>query len=92
MNPVWQFVTDHQVIATAVVGYIWAALIGALPAPTATSSTTYQFAFKFLNLLAANISRSTAKVENSPNFQAAVNIQTDLAGQPAIKVITPAKP
>jgi hypothetical protein len=78
---------DHQVIATAVVGYVWAAVIGALPAPTANSGTFYQFMFKFLNILGANIARSQAKVENSPNFQAAVNIQTDLAGQPAIKVI-----
>ncbi len=88
MSNIWQFVIAHQVLTTLTAGYVWAAFIGALPAPMATSSMTYQFAFKFLNILAANIARATsAKVEASPNFQAAVNIQTDLANQPQIKVI-----
>ncbi len=88
MSNIWQFIMNHQVLATLSVGYVWAAFIGSLPAPTATSSMTYQFAFKFLNILAANIARATSsKVESSPNFQAAVNIQTDLANQPPIKVI-----
>ncbi len=88
MSNIWQFVIAHQVLATVSVGYVWAAVIGALPAPTATSGMPYQFVFKFLNILAANITRATnTKVESSPNFQAAVNIQTDLANQPQIKVI-----
>jgi hypothetical protein len=57
------------ILGTFATQYAWSAFIGALPAPTATSSTGYQFAFKFLNILAANISRaSSTAVENSPNF------------------------
>ncbi len=88
MSNIWQFIVDHQVLSTVSVGYVWAAVIGALPAPTATSGMPYQFVFKFLNILAANITRATnTKVETSPNFQAALNIQTDLAGQKPIQVV-----
>lgn len=62
----------HPAIA-AIIGYwIWSALISALPAPTAKSSTFYVFLFRFLNTLAANIARAySTAVENSPNFAAA---------------------
>jgi hypothetical protein len=74
MNAIYQFIIAHQVLCTLAVGYVWSAFISALPAPTAQSSTLYQFWFKFLNVLAANIARaSSTKVEASPNFQAAVN-------------------
>lgn len=84
----YQFVVDHQVIVTLSLGAIWVAFIGALPAPTATSSAFYQFAFKFLNLLAAQFSRMNAAVEKSPNFQGAVDVQTRIAGLPKIDVKT----
>jgi hypothetical protein len=91
MNTIWQFMVAHQVITTLIAGALWSAFIGALPAPTATSTTFYQFFFKFMNLMAANVSRAFASVEKSPNFQAAVDIQTKMAGQPAIDV-QPAPP
>lgn len=70
--------------------WVWNSFIGALPAPTATSTQKYKFWFRFLNLMAANIERSKGpKVEDSPNFQDALNIQTKGAGQPAITVQMP---
>lgn len=85
----WQLLVDHQVIATGVAFALWSALIGALPSPSATSSTFYQFLFKFLNLLAANVIRAfNSQVEKSPNFQGAVDVQTRIAGLPKIDVKT----
>lgn len=77
MNSLYNFAVAHQVIATLAIGYVWSSFISALPAPTATSGAFYVFAFKFLNVLAANIARAKGpQVENSPNFQAAVQIAT----------------
>ena len=65
------------IIGTFVTQYVWSAFIGALPAPTAASSTMYNFWFKFLNLLAANIARATSThTENSPNWNDAVQKAT----------------
>jgi hypothetical protein len=73
VNGILDFFNAHQVLCTLAVGYLWSAFISALPAPTAASSMLYQFAFKFLNVLAANIARAqNTKVEASPNFQDAV--------------------
>lgn len=73
MHNVWNFLVAHRVTDVLVVGYLWSAFIGALPAPTASSSTFYRFSFSFFNLLAANIARAkSTAVEGSPNFQAAV--------------------
>jgi hypothetical protein len=89
MNTIWQFMIAHQVTCTLIAGYIWVAFITALPAPTAQSTRFYQFAFKFITVLAANIARaSNTTVESSPNFQAAVNIQAKQAGLPPIPVQT----
>jgi hypothetical protein len=87
MDSVMAFLSAHQVLATVVIGYVWSSFISALPAPTAESSAFYVFCFKFLNVLAANIARAKGpQVENSPNFQAAVNIQTTQAGVAPITV------
>lgn len=86
MSAIWQFMVAHQVICTLVIGGVWSALIGALPAPTATSSLFYQFLFKFLNLLAANVSRAlSTKLEGSPNWQPAVQqaVKNGSAAKPA---------
>jgi len=40
--------------------YTFAAAVGALPIPDAASSKFYGWAFKFLNTLAANLSRAAA--------------------------------
>jgi hypothetical protein len=76
-----QFIRDNPVLWTGIVSfivgaiqYIWGAFISALPAPTAQSTTNYQFWFKFFNYLAANVSRAeSSHIETSPNFEAAIN-------------------
>ena len=90
MNTIWQFLNDHQVLCTVAAGYTWSAFISALPAPQANSSVMYQFWFKFLNVLAANISRAqSTRVEGSPNFAAAFNAQNAKAGTEKVVVEMP---
>jgi hypothetical protein len=90
MNAIYDFFMAHQVICTLGLGYTWSAFISALPAPTATSSTLYRFWFAFFNYLAANIARaSNTKVENSPNFQAAVNNLPGPVDKPVVVVEAP---
>lgn len=74
------------IVGTFAAQYVWSAFIGALPSPTTTSSSMYQFFFKFLNLLAANIARATStKTENSPNWNDAVQKAMDMATAPPKK-------
>lgn len=55
--------------------WVFSAATGSLPAPTAQSSPFYQWMFKFLNTIAANIARAyNTSVENSPNFLPAVDL------------------
>ena len=85
MSTVSSFFSNHlwAIIGTFMTQYVWAAFIGALPAPTSSSGTMYNFWFKFLNLLAANISRaSSTHVENSPNFTDALQKAKDLGQIP----------
>jgi hypothetical protein len=87
MNFIWGFLNDHQVLCTVAAGYTWSAFISALPAPQANSSVMYQFWFKFLNVLAANISRAqSTRVESSPNFAAAFNAQNAKTGTDKVVV------
>ena len=75
MNTINSILQNHiwAIVGTFITQYVWSAFISALPAPTAASSGMYQFWFKFLNYLAANISRAkSTAVEQSPNFQDAV--------------------
>jgi hypothetical protein len=90
MSNIWAFIVAHQVLSTVVAGVIWSSLISSLDAPTANSSPFYRFAFKFLNAMAANFARArSTAVESSPNFQDALNKQTDRAGQPQIEAVVP---
>jgi len=89
-----QFLSQHQIVVTAIL--TWAANSGftifatSLPAPTAQSSTSYQFWFKLLNNLAANLSRAkNTAVESSPNFQDAVNLHLAQQGQNKVVVTIP---
>jgi len=76
------------IIGTFLVNYVWSAFVSALPAPTVQSTTMYQFAFKFLNILAANISRAkSTAVEGSPNWAPAVAQQVQ-----AVTGMTPVPP
>jgi len=68
-----QFIAAHQTIIALVVYYIFGALVGGMPAPTATSSTGCKWAFSSLNILASNISRAASTtLEKSPNWTAAL--------------------
>jgi hypothetical protein len=59
------------------------AAIGSMPAPTATSSQFYLWAFRFLNTMASNLTRAfNTKVERSPNFADAVQKGQDLGTLP----------
>jgi hypothetical protein len=90
MNTIVTFVTNHQVLVTLIVGYVWSSFISALPSPQATSSSIYTFFFKFLNVLAANIARAqNSSVESSPNFQAAVNNLPGPVDKPVVIVEAP---
>ena len=90
MTALWEFFEAHQVICTLAGGYVWSAFISALPAPQANSSMFYNFSFKFLNVLAANIARAqNTSVERSPNFQDAVNLQNAQRGEQKVVVQMP---
>jgi hypothetical protein len=75
LNWITSIYTNHPYIATLGTYYVLSAFIGALPAPTSTSTPLYQFVFKFANTLGGNILRAiSTRVEGSPNFQDAVNV------------------
>jgi hypothetical protein len=92
MNSIATFFSQHPYWATAILTWVSnygiSAFTSSLPAPTATSSPFYVFVFKFTTaILAQNPSRAIGtKVEASPNFQAAMNIQTTQAGVAPISV------
>jgi hypothetical protein len=96
MTSIWNFIVAHQLsISTTLTAIVtWftnsglTRIISALPAPSAASTPKYIFWFKFLNnYIAGNSSRANnTAVESSPNFQAAVNIQTTQAGVAPITV------
>lgn len=91
MNQLYAFFMAHQILGTLIAGIIWSSMISSLPAPTATSSPQYVFCFKFLNALAANFARAySTKVEQSPNFQDAVNKLPGPVDKPVI-VVEPSK-
>jgi hypothetical protein len=84
-NTVYNFAVAHpiifQAIYTTMLG-MWSAYVSSLRAPTAQSSQAYVSFFAIANYLAFNFSRAkTPKVEDSPNFQAALNLQQRDAGQ-----------
>jgi hypothetical protein len=80
----------HTELGHFVLYFAFIAFVGGMPAPTATSGTAYKWTFSSLNAFAANFIRAAGpKIENSPNFQAAVNVQQALAGQPQTVAKTP---
>jgi hypothetical protein len=91
MNTIFGFIQAHPTSSTLVAYYIAISFVGSLPAPQAASSMFYQFVFKFVNTLAGNLARAySSKVEASPNFAAAVNIQNAKMGEQ--KVVVPLSP
>lgn len=49
------FIDQHQAIFALGAYFLFSAIVGGMPDPTATSSTGYQWIFKTLHLLAGNI-------------------------------------
>ena len=91
MTAIWNFLTEHSTISSLVAYYIAISFVGSLPAPTVNSSMFYQFVFKFVNTLAGNLARAySSKVESSPNFVAAMNIQNAKVGEE--KLVVPMSP
>lgn len=92
MDALIQLLSAHPVVVTAIVTWFTnnfaSAFINALPAPTAQSSEKYKFFWKLsLQLIAGNHERAkNTAVENSPNFQGAIDVQTKLAGVSPIAV------
>ena len=77
---IYNFVANHPWLVF--IAYVmYNAFVGSLRAPTATSPQWYVSLFAVLNALAANFGRMFPKVESSPNFEPAVNMQQKLAGQ-----------
>lgn len=71
------FILHHPyaaMIGTWLVNNVVTAMISSLPAPTATSAPSYVYWFKVLNTVAGNFKRAqSTAIENSPNWQAAVD-------------------
>ncbi len=55
--------------STLVGYYVFSAFVGALPAPPVNSNLFYQFFFKFMNTLGANVSRAYSSKLPSANAQ-----------------------
>jgi hypothetical protein len=92
MNTIAGIYSAHPYISTLVSYWILSAFIGALPSPTANSSALYVFVFKFSNSLGGNLLRAlSTRVESSPNFAQAVNIQNAKTGTDKIVVEMPAE-
>ena len=88
LSSIWNYIGSHG--WTVLLSYvIYNAFVGSLKAPTATSSQAYISVFAILNAIAANFGRISPKVENSPNFQPAVNLQQRIAGQEETAVKVP---
>jgi hypothetical protein len=86
MNSISAFMF-HSEVGHFILYMAGCAFVGGMPAPTANSGVPYRWMFSSLNSFAMNFSRAFGtKTESSPNFQAAMNIQTALAGQPTIAV------
>lgn len=76
MNQLVQLFQAHEVWGTLALTTLWTAFVGSLDAPTKDSGPFYVFVFKFCNSLAGNFKRAqSTAIENSPNFQAAVQAQ-----------------
>lgn len=87
MNAIIQSVLHSPVVHSLLSYAAFSALVDGMPAPTKNSGIAYQWTFRSLNIFAANPFRAkSTSIESSPNFQDAVNVQTDKAGLPRIEV------
>jgi len=88
ISAILNFVWFHPFI-TLTVGGCYVAGVGQLNSPTKDSPTWYRILFAVLNFLSLQFQRMSPKVEKSPNFQDAVNLQQQLAGQEPTAVKVP---
>jgi hypothetical protein len=58
MSTIIAFLQAHQTSSVLVAFWIFSAFVGSLPAPTINSGQFYQFFFKFINTIGANVSRA----------------------------------
>jgi hypothetical protein len=85
---IYNFVLLHPFLTLVICG-CYVAAVGQLTAPTKDSPTWYRMAFAVANFLSLQFQRMSPKVENSPNFEPAVNLQQQMAGQPQTAVKVP---
>lgn len=70
----------HPTLFALAAYYVGSAFTASLPAPRKDDPRWYVFLFQFVNTLAANLVRAYAtRVENSPNFEAAVDLHNQQA-------------
>jgi hypothetical protein len=66
----------HSELGHFIMYFAGIAFVGGMPAPTATSGIAYRWTFTSLNMFAANFKRAVStKIENSPNWEAAVQAE-----------------
>ncbi len=80
----------HSELGHFVLAGLFLIAVSSMEAPTKDSSAFYRYSFRFLNAVALQLKRVFPKVESSPNFQDAIDIQTSKAGVPPIAVQQPA--
>src|ERR1700742_1264257 len=73
-------VSSVLVFVTNGAQFLFTSAVSSIPAPTAQSTPRDVFWFQFLNKLAGNWSRANIpSIENSPNWEAALNAAIDKA-------------
>lgn len=82
------FVGLHPFLTLTMAG-LYITFVGQLPAPSVGSPLWYREVFAGLNFFSLQFGRMYPKVENSPNFEKAVNLQQKLAGQVPTPVQVP---
>lgn len=76
---------------TGGIQFLFSVLVGALEAPTAQSSSKYRYWFKVANTIVGNLKRANPpRVEDSPNFEAALNKAIQAIGEAKGAQKTPA--
>lgn len=84
-HTIYQWAQANPVAFAGIIGtiqYFWGVYVQSLRAPTAQSSQLYVSLFALANASAANWKRSAIpKVEDSPNWQAAVEKHVEAQGQ-----------
>jgi hypothetical protein len=85
MQPIIQFFVRHPYLASIVATWIFnnviTVLVSSMPAPTKDSTGKYVYWFKVLNTFIGNVRRAqSTAVENSPNWQDAVQAHLEKNG------------